>query len=66
MSQPGWIGQPKKRGQRRKRKRRRDVQYRCIVCETALSVKGGYGDTDMCGPCATGEVETLSEFGATW
>jgi hypothetical protein len=38
----------------------------CEVCKTALSKSGGYANSGMCGPCCTGEAETLEEFGETW
>lgn len=38
----------------------------CIVCAQPLGIPGGYGETDMCGPCATGEAATLEERGETW
>ncbi len=38
----------------------------CIVCNTDLGIPGGMADTGMCGPCCTGEAETLSELGETW
>ena len=34
---------------------------KCAVCETALTSPGGYGGTGMCGPCTTGEAETVLE-----
>lgn len=33
----------------------------CAVCEQPLISPGGYGGTGMCGPCATGEADTLFE-----
>ena len=39
---------------------------KCIVCKTALTKEGGYENTDMCGPCATGESDTINEIGRTW
>lgn len=41
-------------------------ELNCITCETPLGIPGGMGGTGMCGPCCTGESETLSEFGETW
>lgn len=38
----------------------------CEVCGTELYKRGGYADTGMCGPCCTGESETLEERGETW
>ncbi len=31
----------------------------CEVCEAPLMSDGGYGGTGMCGPCTTGEAETV-------
>lgn len=31
----------------------------CEVCEAPLMSQGGYGGTGMCGPCTTGEAETV-------
>lgn len=39
---------------------------KCAVCGQPLGKSGGYGETGLCGPCATGEAETLSERGDTW
>jgi len=39
---------------------------RCIVCEQELGLRGGYGGTDMCGPCCTGEAETLEDQFIEW
>jgi hypothetical protein len=39
---------------------------RCRACEQPLFKKGGYGGTGMCGPCCTGEAETLEEVGISW
>lgn len=38
----------------------------CLTCSTELTIPGGYGGTDLCGPCCTGESETLEERGETW
>jgi len=38
----------------------------CIVCGQALGKAGGYAGTDLCGPCCTGESDTISERGDTW
>ena len=40
--------------------------WRCMVCETPMTVEHGYGGTDMCGPCCTGDSSLLGEFGETW
>lgn len=47
-------------------KPKEDHGEKCDVCEQPLSKPGGYEDTGMCGPCATGEAETHEEFGETW
>jgi hypothetical protein len=39
---------------------------RCITCDNRLGKPGGYGGTGMCGPCCTGEAETVEEYGETW
>ena len=33
----------------------------CEVCEAPLMSRGGYGGTGMCGPCTTGEADTIGE-----
>jgi len=38
----------------------------CMVCECELTIPGGYYGTGMCGPCCTGESETLAERGTRW
>jgi len=38
----------------------------CVICGQELGIKGGMAATDMCGPCCTGEAETLNEKGETW
>lgn len=38
----------------------------CDSCETPLFIKGGMAGTGLCGPCCTGESETLNEMGDTW
>lgn len=38
----------------------------CITCDAPMNVPGGYAGTDLCGPCCTGEAETLNEYGDTW
>lgn len=38
----------------------------CITCGQELYLRGGYGGTDLCGPCCTGESETLEEAGVKW
>ena len=39
---------------------------KCEVCGCDLCIEGGYAGTGMCGPCATGEAETLEEIGESW
>ena len=39
---------------------------RCTSCDTKLHVDGGYGGSDLCGPCCIGAAETLNEMGETW
>ena len=51
----------KKRNHKRKKKK-----TACISCGTPLGIPGGMGGTDLCGPCCTGEAETLDEIGETW
>lgn len=36
------------------------------ACETQLGIKGGMAGTGLCGPCCTGEAETLEDFGLDW
>ena len=38
----------------------------CESCKTPLFIPGGYGGTGLCGPCCTGEAETLEEMGESW
>ncbi len=38
----------------------------CAACHQALGIVGGMAGTGLCGPCCTGEAETISEFGETW
>ena len=49
---------------------RRPVQLvdhgKCDVCDTPLGIPNGMAETGLCGPCCTGEAETLEEFGDTW
>lgn len=58
---------PRKRGRGSKSKSEIGRSFgTCMVCGQPLGIEGGMADTDMCGPCCTGEAETLSEFGETW
>ena len=34
---------------------------RCIACDCELMEPGGYAGTGMCGPCCTGEADSLNE-----
>ena len=34
----------------------------CFVCGMPLMTPGGCAETGMCGPCTTGEADTLGEF----
>ena len=38
----------------------------CESCEQPLGIEGGMGGLGMCGPCVTGEAETIDECGETW
>lgn len=38
----------------------------CDACEQPLGKNGGMAGTGLCGPCCTGESETLSEMFETW
>ena len=51
-----------------KRKTGTQDQHRktCLACGCELGIPGGMGKTGLCGPCCTGESETLGEFGETW
>ena len=42
--------------------KRKNGASKCLSCGTELLIKGGYSGTDLCGPCATGEAETLNEI----
>ncbi len=39
---------------------------KCLTCETYLGIQGGYAGTGLCGPCATGEAETILDFCKDW
>ena len=41
-------------------------KWNCTVCGAKFSKRGGYAGTDLCGPCCTGEAETIEEFGTEW
>jgi len=38
----------------------------CISCDCPLGIPGGLAGTGMCGPCCTGETETINEMGDEW
>ncbi len=40
--------------------------FNCVVCGQKLGLNGGYAETGMCGPCATGEAATIEDRGKTW
>lgn len=37
---------------------------RCISCNVPLLQRGGLHNTDLCGPCCTGESATLRDMSA--
>lgn len=39
---------------------------KCDSCGTPLGIPGGMAGTGLCGPCCTGESETLDEKGDSW
>ena len=39
---------------------------RCEVCGCVMVLPGGCADSGMCGPCCTGEADTINELGDTW
>ena len=45
---------------------RKHGSMECISCGTKLLIKGGYYGTDLCGPCCTGDSDTLDEQGIEW
>jgi hypothetical protein len=38
----------------------------CASCDQPLTLPGGYDNTGLCGPCATGEAATIEEIGEIW
>lgn len=38
----------------------------CFICGAKLGLRGGMSGTNLCGPCCTGESESLDEFGYNW
>lgn len=42
------------------------MKQKCESCKTELFIVGGMAGTGLCGPCCTGESETLDEAGKTW
>ena len=57
---------PEIQPRRHKRRKRNVSRETCMVCGMPLILEGGYANTLMCGPCATGEAATLDELGDTW
>lgn len=45
---------------------RKKRKPRCAACGQPMSTGAGYGGTGLCGPCATGDADTLDEIGETW
>lgn len=41
-------------------------EFCCISCKRHLYIKDGFNNTSMCGPCATGKVESVYDIGLTW
>ena len=39
---------------------------KCCVCGQRLGIPGGMANTGMCGPCCTGEADSIEEIGETW
>ena len=56
----------KKSKRSKKMRLKGEKDYKCSVCGQTMTMQGGYADTGLCGPCATGEAATLEEFGETW
>lgn len=52
--------------ERERRKQRSSCRDRCVVCGQRLGIPGGMAGTDMCGPCCTGEGDSIEEIGETW
>lgn len=60
------MSHKKKKTQSQSKPKKDYSHEKCEVCGQPLTKPGGYEDTGMCGPCATGEAETHEEFGETW
>lgn len=46
--------------------RRRNGSTHCDACGQELGLRGGYSGQDLCGPCCTGEADTLDEKFIEW
>jgi hypothetical protein len=50
-----------------KKKKQKDYGFGvCESCGQPLDKTGGMAGTGLCGPCCTGESETLGEIFETW
>ena len=38
----------------------------CKICERKLYIVGGFQETNKCGFCATGKLESVYDIGLTW
>jgi hypothetical protein len=38
---------------------------RCITCKQPLHQRHGFAGTDLCGPCCTGEADTINSVTST-
>ena len=38
----------------------------CDACGCELGLKGGFSGLDLCGPCCTGEADTLEDKFILW
>jgi hypothetical protein len=54
-----------KKNKQKKQKKPKKPDH-CISCDCELGIPGGMGGTDLCGPCCTGESETLDEKYISW
>ena len=55
-----------KKKRRAAKHRKKEKQPTCDGCGQPLGIPGGYGGTGLCGPCCTGEADTITEMGETW
>lgn len=46
--------------------RRQVERFRCEQCRRLIFRQGGYRRTGLCGPCATGDDETVNLAGVEW